>query len=145
MPTDIIINPIDLKQNTAIGIGLPMINFQGLYFNQTYTTLDQAEANARNLLLTNQGERLMQPTFGCDLYRSLFDNMTLDFIESIKAKIRSQFTYWLPYIFINQLDVITNETDSTSVNKLFIRQVISLKHNTFDTRSIDLTISQNKA
>lgn len=142
MPTDITINPLD-RRRVAIGIGLPLFTGQSSQMNLTYTTMDQAEANARNLLLTNRGERVMQPKFGCDLYRALFDNMTDAYFEVLHDRIRDQFAYWLPYISIDELDIFSNEVDQSTANKLYIKMRISLKNNQFDTRSIDLVITRN--
>lgn len=143
MPTDIVSNRLDTLDVVGIGIDLPLISGNGSSFAINYTTMDQAEANAKNLLLTNKGERIMQPNFGCDLYRALFDNMTEVLTDLMEERIRDQFGYWLPYININELTIKQNETDNGAGNKLFLKMIISLKNNLFDTRSIELTISQN--
>ena len=142
MPTDLITNLRNISQDTAIGIGLPLFGDYGSRFNSTYSTIDQAAANAKNLLLTNSGERVMLPNFGCDLNRSLFNNLSEFTTDEIVDKIEAQFSYWLPYININKLDVFYNNEDPTAVNKIYISMVISLKNNQIDTRSIDLTITQ---
>lgn len=142
MPIDSVLNPLDVKKDVAIGLDLPLISDRGMSFKQNYTSLEQASANARNLLLTNQGERVMLPNFGCDLYRSLFDNMTEFFVEELKDKIKSQFDYWLPYVFINDLKIMYNDNDPINVNRLLIQIVISLQNNKFETKTIDLVIAQ---
>lgn len=136
MPTDIIINPLDVSKDKGIGIDLPMFAKYGSGMKINYSTMDQAVANAKNLILTNHGERIMLPTFGCNLYKILFDNQTQFLIETTKSTIKSQFEYWLSYIFINRLDVYTN----ADYNILNISMDISLKNNQFDTRSIELEV-----
>ena len=91
IPQTIRVNPLDLQKNIVIGVSLPF-NAAGV-FNKTYSTKDQIKSNLINLLLTDKGERIMNPEFGTDLRRSLFDNMTnlnseilkLKIIDSIKA------------------------------------------------------------
>lgn len=129
------INPLDFEPDVAIGIGLPIIGGSSL-FNINYTTLDQAAANAKNLLLTNKGERIMQPDFGCDLEATLFENITTNTLDNLEESIRFQFGYWLPYIFINELLITANE-DS---NKIYLSMTISLEGNIIDTRSVQLEI-----
>ena len=68
------INPIDAGQNIAIGVSIPF-NSPSV-FNQTYTTSDQLKSNIINFLLTNPGERYLQPTYGSSLQRYLFSNIT---------------------------------------------------------------------
>ncbi len=140
MPTDVIINPLDIDKDKGIGIDLPIFGSYGSGMKINYSTLDQAAANAKNLLLTNHGERVMLPTFGCNLYKLLFDNQTEFLIETTKSTIKSQFEYWLAYIFINRLDVYTN----ADYNILTISMDISLKNNQFDTRSIELEVRRSR-
>ena len=91
MAVEIKINPIDFELSTAIGIDLPMMASVGGLFQQNYFSLDQAVANAKNLLLTNKGERIMQPNLGCDLNSILFENITEDLVNSVESNIRNNF------------------------------------------------------
>jgi len=136
MAIEVRINPIDFEPNTAIGIDLPMNASSGNSFQLNYLSIDQAVANAKNLLLTNRGERIMQPEFGCDLRKSLFQNITEELVLDIENRIRTSFEYWLPYIFINKL-TIDEEADANRVN---VTLSISLVGNQVDTRSIQLEI-----
>ena len=139
MAIEIKIHPLDFEPDVAIGIDLPMMTNTGAGFQQTYTTIDQAVANSKNLLYTNKGERVMQPEFGCDLHSLLFENISDDLLSKIEDTIRSSFNYWLPYIFINELTV-TGEADR---NRVFITMRISLEGNKFDTRSIQVEVINN--
>ena len=139
MAQEIRVDPIDLELDTAIGVDLPMMDSNGSAFKQTYLTIDAAFANAKNLLFTNKGERIMHPDFGCDLRKSVFEFNDGVLITNIDTKIRSQFQFWLPYIFINELTI----TPSTDQNSVFVKLVISLQGNEFDTRSITLQVDTN--
>jgi phage baseplate assembly protein W len=132
MSYEIKINPLDLQPDVAIGIDLPMDSGTGAGFKQNYTSIDRAVANAKNLLLTEKGERIMLPTFGTDIKKTLFENITDETIVDLENNIRTSFATWLPYIFINELAI----TDDRDYNKLFIKLVISLEGNKFDTRPI---------
>lgn len=137
MAYEIKINPIDFQVDVAVGVDLPMTPSTGDGFKLNYTTLDQAVANSRNLLLTNKGERVMLPTYGCDIKKSLFENITNDLIYTLENNIRTSFATWLPYIFINELTI----TDDRDYHKLYIKLVMSLDGNKFDTRSILLELN----
>lgn len=141
MPTDIKLSGLDVINDKGIGIDLPMFISYGSQFAINYTTIDQAAANTKNLLLTNQGERIMQPSFGCDLYRTLFDNETEELYDIVKSKIKQQMEYWLSYIFINDLNVYGDE----DYNTMYVNLKISLKNNTLDTRSVQLEIQRESA
>jgi phage baseplate assembly protein W len=140
MAIEIKIHPLDFEPDIAIGIDLPMMAGAGAAFKLNYTTLDQAVANAKNLLLTNRGERIMQPDFGCDLRNTLFENITDDLYTKLEDRIRSNFDYWLPYIFINELLIVPGEDQ----NRIYITLIISLEGNKFDTRSIQLEVNNEQ-
>lgn len=140
MAIEIRVNPLDFEPDIAIGIDLPMLNSVGSDFRLNYTTLDQAYANARNLLLTNRGERIMQPDFGCNLQNSLFEQLTEDMVDDLEEGIRSQFNFWLPYIAINELKL----TPSVDNQYLKIELTISLKGNELDTRPIQLELTNTQ-
>jgi len=140
MAIEITLHPLDFEPDIAIGIDLPMVNSIGSGFKLNYTTLDQAYANARNLLLTNKGERIMQPDFGCNLKNSLFEQLTEDVIENLEEGIRSQFNFWLPYITINELMVVP----SIDNHYIKINLTISLVGNELDTKSIQLELTNTQ-
>jgi len=137
MAIEIKIHPLDFEPDVAVGIDLPMISGAGASFKMNYTTLDQAVANAKNLLLTDRGERIMQPDFGCDLKKTLFENITEELTVTMENVIRESFDYWLPYIFINKLNI----TPYQDTNRVNILMEISLEGNKFDTRSIQLELT----
>lgn len=140
MAIEVQIDPIDFEPDVAVGIDLPMIASKGTMFKQNYTTLDQAYANAKNLLLTNTGERIMQPNFGCNIRTFLFENITEETIDTIESNIRTGFQIWLPYIGISTLNIIPSE----DTNSLFISLVIYLIGNDLDKRSINFELTNTQ-
>lgn len=98
-------NPIDLQPDVAVGIKLPFVSKSGVLFDLSYSTEEQAISNLKNLLLTRQGERIMQPLFGTTIQDSLFEQNTEDLQTAIKDSITEAIDFWLPYITINQLSV----------------------------------------
>jgi len=98
-------HPIDLLPDVAVGIKLPIIGVDGRLFDLSYSTEDQAISNLKNLILTRQGERLMQPLFGTKLQDSLFEQNDDILKASIKDSIERAVEFWLPYISINSLEV----------------------------------------
>lgn len=94
------------NQNLALGITLPIGRGPTGYFNQSFLTSDAVKTNIKNLLLTKQGERLMQPNFGTRLWNLLFENDT-DNDESLENKIESEIessiSNWLPFVKIKEI------------------------------------------
>ena len=75
-------------------------------FNKTYSTKDQIKSNLINLLLTDKGERIMNPEFGADVRRSLFDNITESNNEILRLKIIEAINIFIPEIQLESVDVI---------------------------------------
>jgi phage baseplate assembly protein W len=113
IPQTIRVNPLDLQKNIVIGVSLPF-NAPGV-FNKTYSTKEQIKSNLINLLLTDKGERIMNPEFGTDLRKSLFDNITDSSIEILKAKIIDAVNIFIPEIFLEDI-IIEPDSDYNTLN-----------------------------
>jgi phage baseplate assembly protein W len=113
IPQTIRVNPLDLQKNIVIGVSLPF-NAPGV-FNKTYSTKDQIKSNLVNLLLTDKGERIMNPEFGANLRRSLFDNITVSSIDLLQAKIIDAINIFIPEIELVNVD-IESDVDYNTLN-----------------------------
>jgi phage baseplate assembly protein W len=109
------VNPLDLQKNISIGVSLPF-NGQGV-FNKTFTTRDQIKSNMINLILTNKGERIMNPEFGADVRKSLFEQITDDTTNSIRARIVNAVSTFIPEVTLTNID-ITTIPDNNTINIL---------------------------
>jgi uncharacterized protein len=127
------------EQNIPLGLDLPMNTSRGANFQMNYTTIKQARANLLNLLLTSKGERVMQPTFGCDLDKIVMEPLTDFLLDTVQTTIESAINTWLPYITIQELDVYRPDGKP---NTLGISLTFSLLNNTIETESIELQITQ---
>ena len=107
------INPLDSDENVAIGVTFP---FNGnAVFNSSYTTKDQVKSNLLNVLLTDPGERVMEPTFGVGVKRLLFEQNINE--DDLKSRINDQVNVYIPEIEIINLTTKFISDDHT----LFIR------------------------
>ena len=106
IPQTIRVNPLDLQKNIVIGVSLPF-NAKGV-FNKTYSTKDQIKSNLINLLLTDKGERIMNPEFGADLRRSLFDNITQSNTDLLQTKIIDAINIFIPEVELTNVVVEPN-------------------------------------
>ena len=65
-----------------------------------------------SLLLTNKGERLMNPKYGSDIRNYLFEPLDYGTAAQIKANIRSTIDRFEPRISISELKCIPNYNDN---------------------------------
>jgi len=106
IPQRIRVNPLDLQKNIAIGVSLPF-NGPGV-FNSTYSTKEQTKSNLVNLLLTGIGERVINPNFGTELRKFLFEGITDNNIELLKASLLNSIAIYVPGITVTSIDVAPN-------------------------------------
>ena len=109
----------DLDEDTFIGCELPMTYTSNGFFNRTKTALEQAKSNIKNLLLTNKGERLGNPTFGTNLLSLVFSQENTDLESSVEEEIRAAMGEWLPFVNIISIETnFSNNNMSTAVVNL---------------------------
>jgi len=94
-------HPLDLNQRVAVGVSIPFSSPS--VFNLTYTTTDQIKSNLINYILTNRGERVLNPNFGSNLRAQLFENIDPDTISALELTIISDIRRYFPMISINSL------------------------------------------
>jgi phage baseplate assembly protein W len=95
--------PIDTKPGTGVGIGLPF-NAPAV-FRTTYTTKESVKYNLINFFLTNQPERYLNPTFGGNLRRFIFEQITTNNLDGLKENIQLQLGSYFPNVVVASLDV----------------------------------------
>jgi len=108
------INPLDLQPRKAVGVALPFSS--KAVFTSTYTTQDALKSNLINFLLTNKGERFLNPTFGANLRSLLFEQMVTDVKDEIDSTIRAGVKTWFNNVTISTLTV----TESPDTNTITI-------------------------
>ena len=132
----------DDDPDVRIGVNLPFTrdNKTG-WFDQSFTTLDATKSNLRNLLLTMKGERLMQPNFGTDLMKLVFEQDDGTLVDRIRETIIDAVEFWLPYLNLNTIEVNdTVETDDMNFNRFNVKLVFSLKNVPDVYESITFTV-----
>jgi phage baseplate assembly protein W len=132
----------DLVENNykVLGIGINQSSNSNGIFSTNVTTLMQAKNNLINLILTKKGERLMQPEFGCDVWRVLFE--PIDNIEnSIENAIISAVSIWLPYLSINEI-IFDYDDNDIDTNKVSLDIKFSLTSNPSLSESVQINVEK---
>ena len=122
----------DLDEDTFVGLELPLTYGNSGFFNRTKTALQQAKSNIKNLLLTNKGERLGNPTFGTNLLSLVFTQENTDLEARVEEEIRAAMSEFLP--FINIVNIETNFSDENMSTA-----IVNLRF----TLNVDVTSEEN--
>ena len=124
----------DLNEDTYIGLELPLDMSRDGIFSRTKTALQQTKSNIKNLLLTNKGERLGNPTFGCNLRSLVFTQENTDLESRVEEEIRAAMSEFLPFVSITSIK--TNFSD-----KNMSTAIVNLRF----ALNIDLTAEEDLA
>jgi phage baseplate assembly protein W len=93
----------------------------------------------RNIVLTNKGERLFQPDFGCDINASLFENIDANTIVILKDNIGKAINNYEPRCVVKAVEIIADiDTNNVQVSILF--SVI----NTSNTSSLTIDLVRDR-
>ena len=101
------IEPLDLDKNVAVGVVFPFS--ANAVFHSSYTTQDQAKSNLINVLLTEPGERVYEPTYGVGIKQMLFEQSPNE--NNLNEKINQQVNIHIPEITIVDTKVNFNEDE----------------------------------
>lgn len=115
------INPLDRQPRKAVGVDLPFSS--GAVFNSTYQTKDAIKVNLINYLLTNTGERPLNPSFGAGIRDLLFNNINQEDLENIKERISFSIKTFFPNITPTKVEVTSNP--DTNLISFFLRYAIA--------------------
>ena len=85
---------------------------------------DAVKESIKNLILTNRGERLMQPNLGGDIQAMLFENITPSVITLIEDKVRDTIEINEPRAELIDVIVSSNIDD----NQVNVRIVFYIKN-----------------
>tara|TARA_Y100001963_G_C6518370_1_gene325443 strand:- start:41 stop:484 length:444 start_codon:yes stop_codon:yes gene_type:complete len=134
----------DRDELVFIGIDYPFHRSTGVegWFGSTETTIKAVKNNIKMLLMTNKGERFMQPTLGLNLKKYLFEQFTDEMRITIENDIVDSFNFWLPFVEIKDLNVGMGESDSIGKNKLNISVVFNIRKDPNTLDSINVTIGE---
>jgi phage baseplate assembly protein W len=99
--------------------------------NKTYE--DVVKQNFKMLLLTNPGEKIMDPEYGVGIYNLLFEQVGVNSFSGIRARIDRQVSFYMPFIRIidisfesaqDSMEILENE-----VNIKIQYEILPLKRN----------------
>ncbi len=99
----------------SLGVALPLTLDSGDGFTMLKDFKNTIRQNLKMLILTNPGERIMEPNFGVGMRTYLFENYHEDVTARIETKIKQQVDIYMPSISIRGVQFDTSNIDS---NKL---------------------------
>jgi phage baseplate assembly protein W len=89
------------------------------------------ESNVREslriILSTRPGERILQPDFGCDLDRYLFEPNNVSTLRLIQEEVRRAITRWESRVKLVDIQVTVNAVDQRAVDIAIYYTLIAMQ------------------
>ena len=104
----------DVDTRVSVGLDLPLGIQPGTsdgMFATTKTTMDAIKNDIKLLLMTQKGERLMQPNLGMNIRQFLFEQITEDITIQIENDIVDTFSTWLPFVDLREININKEDQD----------------------------------
>ncbi len=136
----------DNDTNVKVGIDLPVRRGNGIegFFATTSTTIEAVKNNIRNLLQTEEGERLFQPDLGIGLRKTLFEHITNDNILNIQDTILDKIDFWLPFVEVRDIEVLSrDDTTDIGINEIRVKILFNIKQDPNTLDSVTLSFSSD--
>lgn len=126
---------VDIDARQAVGVSIPFSSPS--VFTQTFTTADQTKSNLINYLLTNKGERVLNPLYGGNLRALLFDQISTETLEGIQRRLSDDINDNFPYVDLKQLTITPSEDTNTIT--IFIQYAVL----NLDNEVIEINLDTN--
>lgn len=91
---------------SGLSVFLPLTFSEGdgpYFLNKTIG--DLAKQNLKMVILTNPGERMMNPEFGVGISKFLFENLTPEFRDEVIGRIKSQVSQYISYVRLSSVNI----------------------------------------
>lgn len=108
----------EIKINFSPTLPLKLSPSKSELFVMNTTLADAAQDNLKSIILTNRGERVMEPDFGANLKAILTEFGTAGFENEVMTRIKTATSKYLPYISLQQMKL--NKLDSPPASGLVV-------------------------
>jgi len=100
---------------SSIGVALPLLRSTEDGFQMLKTIRETVKQNLKMIILTNPGERVMDPNFGVGIRTYLFSNFSENVQSEIYDRIISQTSIYLPAVRITNIKFYQTNPDTASL------------------------------
>tara|TARA_B100000427_G_scaffold329189_1_gene344414 strand:- start:2305 stop:2739 length:435 start_codon:yes stop_codon:yes gene_type:complete len=130
----------DVDTRVSVGLNLPLGLDPGSTdgnFRTTKTTVDAIKEDIKLLLMTQKGERLMQPGLGMNIRQFLFEQITEDIQIQIENDIVDTFNTWLPFVELREININKGQQD---LNRLGIDIKFNIRNAPTELESVGVIL-----
>jgi phage baseplate assembly protein W len=100
----------------SYSVRLPLTQDSGDGYTMIKRIKTLVKQNLKMLILTNPGERVMEPDYGVGIKEFLFENFESDVFARIDQKIREQVARYMPAVQIRKLQFANSNPDTNTLS-----------------------------
>jgi phage baseplate assembly protein W len=131
------------RDEGAVGVVTPLRNSARFGTIDMHTRLlDQINDNLKNLILTNNGERLVLFDFGANLKKLLFEQESDELEERIAVHINEAVSKYMPFVKLDELDVQFSNNDINEVSYAIVKITYNVPSINDKIFSLELGVAQ---
>lgn len=130
-----------MSKTVYLGLPLPLRRGPRGYFSSTTDALENEKSKFINLILTMKGERVGNPTFGCDIHKLLFEQKTADVQDLAKQYVLEAVNQWMPYLILQEIQIINLDTFLND-NSIILYVKYSFINNPLAVQSVQVVIGE---
>lgn len=136
------IQPVKSQRDNIHGLHYPLgsSNTGGIFSRNS--GINMIKQSVEQLLLTDKGERIMLPNYGCNLRQYLFQPLDEDTFDSIREEIINAFDSYIVGAVIDKLRVFpTGEAGPAGGNSLQVILSLKLQKEDLEIFDVGVTVS----
>ncbi len=106
---------------------------------RTQKGINQIKSDLLAMLLTSQGERVMLPSYGCNLRKFLFEPNDSVLVAEVRNLIDTQLRLWEPRVVISDIEITTQiERNDLNISETYeeIDSILLIRIRFFDPENI---------
>ena len=100
----------------SYAVRLPLTQDSGDGYAMIKRIKTLVKQNLKMLILTNPGERVMEPDYGVGIRTFLFESFESDVFQRIDNKIREQVAQYMPAVQIRKLQFAGSDPDTNTLS-----------------------------
>ena len=101
---------------SSIGVALPLLRGSEDGFQMLKTIRETVKQNLKMIILTNPGERIMDPEFGVGVKTYLFSNFSEGIQSELYDKITQQVATYIPSVSITKITFFESNPDTNTLS-----------------------------
>ena len=111
-------------------------DYQNFFVDVNMTEKDKVRSQILHVIATPKGQRIMNPEFGTDLIRYIFEPSDSESWEGVKNEIMTSVHRYVPNVTLDNIEVVQSEDER---GEIYVRVDYSLKVGNLVTKDSFIT------